>query len=387
MLMSVADIADQFNAQAASLARELLPNGHKAGNKWMASGISDTGKSASLAVELSGTRIGHWTDYGNARAGEDHGDMIDLLALKRFGGDRKMALQDVKRRLGIEDRFAGAPMPKMDPQEIERRAAEQRARDEARAADERAERLQKIKGAVALYLHRDTQALKGTPAAAYLANRGLTCAPVGEWPGALRYHPEVWNREHRVKMHAMLAQVLAWNGSKQIHVATHRTYIQHSKSRGWTKIDGGNARMALGPWGGGFIPINKGSSGKSMTQMAADEPVYMAEGIEKCIAIRMKMPGARIISGLNLRNMGAIILPPNAKRLIMVVDNDKDDAELVSLERAIARQQARGLHVQLVRPPLPYKDIDEWMIAVAPHPAQPDQHMNAAVQIEQGRAA
>jgi hypothetical protein len=114
-----------------------------------------------------------------------------------------------------------------------------------------------------------------------------------------------------------------------------------------------------------------------MTDMPAEEPVYMAEGIEKCIAIRMKMPGARIISGLNLRNMGAILLPPACRRLVMVVDNDKDDAELVSLERAIASQQARGMAVQLVRPPLPYKDIDEWMIAVAPH----------AVPLKQGQAA
>jgi hypothetical protein len=376
MLVSVAEIADQFNAQAVSLARELLPNGHKAGNKWMASGIDDSGKSASLAVNLSGAQIGHWTDYGNARAGEDHGDMLDLLALKRYGGDRKAALQDAKQRLGIIDSWTG-PMPKANPEEIERRAAEQRAREDARAAEEMAERENKMRGARSLYLHADTKAVDGTPVEAYLHGRGLSPAPIGAWPGSLRHHPEAWNREHGVKMHAMLAQVLAWNGSKQIHVATHRTYIQFNAKKGWTKIDGRNARMALGPWGGGYIPINKGSSGKSMTQMQSDEPIYMAEGIEKCIAIRMKLPGARIISGLNLRNMGAILLPPAAKRLIMVVDNDKDDAELVSLERAIARQQARGLHVQLVRPPLPYKDIDEWMIAVAPE----------AVKLEQGRAA
>lgn len=376
MLISVAEIADQFNAQAASLAKELLPNGHKAGNKWMASGIDDSGKSASLAVNLSGNNIGHWTDYGNARLGEDHGDMIDLLALRRFGGDRKAALQDVKQRLGIEDNWSGAVV-RPNPEEMAKRADEQRAREEARAAEEMIERQGKMKGARALYLHSDTKALSGTPAEAYLRNRQLSNAPIGEWPGALRYHPEAWNREHGVKMHCMLAQVLAWNGTKQIHVATHRTYIQHSPSRGWTKIDGRNARMALGPWGGGFIPVNKGSSGKSMTGMHPDEPLYMAEGIEKCIAIRMKMPGARIISGLNLRNMGAILLPPQCRRLVMVVDNDKDDAELVSLERAIASQQARGLMVQLVRPPLPYKDIDEWMIAVAPE----------AVPLEQGRAA
>ena len=175
MLISVAEIADQFNAQAASLARELLPNGHKAGNKWMASGIDDSGKSASLSLELSGRKIGHWTDFGNARAGEDKGDMIDLLALKRFGGDRKVALQDVKRRLGIVDAWRGAPLCKPDPQEIERRAAAQRAREEQRAAEELAERMQKMRGARALYLHRDSMPIAGTPASAYLTNRGLKC--------------------------------------------------------------------------------------------------------------------------------------------------------------------------------------------------------------------
>ena len=100
MLISVADIADQFNAQAASLARELLPNGHKAGNKWMASGIDDSGKSASLAVELSGRKIGHWTDFGNARVGEEHGDMIDL-SMRLFGDSLHETLKGFAEMLGM----------------------------------------------------------------------------------------------------------------------------------------------------------------------------------------------------------------------------------------------------------------------------------------------
>ena len=376
MLISVAEIAERFNAQAASLARELLPNGYKSGNHWMASGIDDTGKSASLFVYLSGPRIGHWSDAGNAKADEDRGDMIDLLALRRYGGDRKAAVQDAKQRLGIIDNFSkDAPRP--SAAELAAREAEARARADKRAAEEHAERASKIRGAKALFLHDKAKLVAGTPVERYLRNRGLSDAPIGEWPGSLRYHPEAWNREHGVKMHAMLGMVLAWDGSKQVHVATHRTYLQHCSKRGWTKIDGKNARMALGPWSGGYIPINKGSSGKSMTDMHPDEPVYMAEGIEKCIAIRMKMPGARILSGLNLKNMGRVLLPPQARRLVMVVDNDIDPREGAALERAIAQQQARGLTVQLVRPPLPYKDIDEWMIAVAP----------GAVPLQQGRAA
>lgn len=368
-LRSVADIADEFNGHAKSLAKELLPNGYLGGNYWMASGVDDSGKSSSLALCISGARIGHWTDYGNAAPGEDRGDMIDLLAIRRFGGDRKKALQDVKRRLGIEDKWSG-PAPVVSPQERAAQAEAARQRELARQAEEQQERHGKIRGARALFLHQDAKPVAGTPAERYLQGRGLSPAPLGEWPNSLKYHPEVWNREHKVKIYAMLGQVLAWDGKAQRHVATHRTYLQNVIGKGWIKIDGPNARMALGPWGGGYIPINKGSSGKSMTDMHPDEPVYMAEGIEKCIAIRMKMPGARIISGLNLRNMGAVLLPPQCRRLVMVVDNDKDERQLAALERAIARQQARGLHVQLVRPPLPYKDIDEWMVAVAPEAVQ-----------------
>lgn len=385
-LRSVADIADEFNGHARTLAPELLPNGFRSGNNWMASGIDDTGKSASLAVNLSGTAVGHWSDYGNARAGEDKGDMIDLLALKRYGGDRKAALQDAKQRLGIVDNWTGSSSaPKVSPEELARRAEETRARAQARQAEDMRKRSAKIRGARALYLHKATAPIEATSAERYLVARGMSALPIGAWPGALRFHPEAWNSEFSVKMTAMLGMVLAWQAGedgapgKQVHVATHRTYLQNCPRRGWVKIDSPlkRARAVLGPSWGGYIPINKGSSGKSMTAMHPDEPVYMAEGIEKCIGIRMKIPAARIIAGISLKNMGAIVLPPQCRRLVMVVDNDKGDDELVSLERAIAQQQARGLQVQLVRPPAPYKDIDEWMIAVAPDP----------VALEQGRAA
>jgi hypothetical protein len=266
-LRSVSDIADEFNRQAASLAKELLPNGYQSGNKWMASGIDDTGKSASLAVNLKGAKIGHWTDYGNARAGEDHGDMIDLLALRRHAGDRKLALQDVKRRLDIHDSFDRAA-PRPNPAELAARAEERRVAEEARAAEELAERTSKIRGARALFLHEKTAAIAASPAEHYLVGRQLSAAPIGEWPGALRYHPEAWCREAGVKIPTMLGQVFAWSGERQVHVATHRTYLQNCPRRGWTKIDSKNARMALGPWSGGYIPINKGSSGKSMTEMS-----------------------------------------------------------------------------------------------------------------------
>jgi hypothetical protein len=46
-----------------------------------------------------------------------------------------------------------------------------------------------------------------------------------------------------------------------------------------------------------------------MGKMTADEAVYMAEGIEKCLAIREIRPEYRIVAGVCLGNMGAIVFP------------------------------------------------------------------------------
>jgi len=367
-LSSVDDIFGEFNALAHELAKELLPNGYRAGNLWMASGIDDTGKSTSLAVNLSGAKIGHWTDYGSAAAGDDHGDMVDLLALKRYGGDRKAAIADARKRLG-KPLLYGRPPPKPSPAELAKRAEEARERDEKRAAEEAEAQSQKIRGARALFLNEKAIAIAGTPAERYLVDRGLSSAPIGAWPGSLRFHPEVWNKEHRVKMPAMLAMIVNADGQ---HIGTQRTYLQQDGGR-WTKIASKSARMILGLSRGGFIPIHKGSTGKSMRHMHPDEPIYGAEGSEKCLAIRMKMPAARICSLVSLRNMGLVVFPAGARRLVWCRDNDQGERELATLERSIAQQQARGMMVQMVAPPAPYKDIDEWMIAVAPEPVSPAQ--------------
>ena len=83
-------IAEKINAMARDLAPDLLPNGHynQGRDKWMFSGIPDTGKSASAWVHLSGPNIGKWFDMGNAAPGEDKGDMLDLLRLKLGQADR-----------------------------------------------------------------------------------------------------------------------------------------------------------------------------------------------------------------------------------------------------------------------------------------------------------
>lgn len=359
-MISVSEIAERLNDQAATLAPDLLPNGHRAGNKWMASGIADTGRSASLFVHLSGARIGHWCDMGNAAPGEERGDMIDLLRLV-CGLDAKGAVDEAKRRLGIQDEFTpGAAKP--DAALLAARAEEARARAVLRQAQDDQEREVKIRRAKQLYLAGE--AILGSPAAAYLQGRLIEPGPA--WPGVLRYHPEVWCSPERCKVPALLAAIYRADGQQ---IGTHRTFLQRDPKRGWVKIDSPNAKMVLGTMWGGFIPINKGSSGKSMAKMAQEEPVYVTEGIEDALVVRMMKPEARIVAAISLGNIGAIVLPPAAAKMVVVADRDPSARAQDQLERSIAQQQARGLIVQLVMPPEshdgePVKDVNDWHRAI-----------------------
>ena len=363
MVIAVSDIADRLNQKARTLAAELLPNGHKAGNYWMASGIDDTGHSASLAVNLTGARIGHWVDHGNARAGEDKGDMLDLVRLKQCGGDVKRAVDWAKAHLGIEDDFKPDSRPKPSREEQQARVAEARARLEEREAQFEQERSVKAKRAKALFLGGGP--IAGSPVELYLENRGIRRVAVdGEltWPGSLRYEPECWCRPVGAKVPAMLAGIFDAQGSQ---IGTHRTFLQRDRRRGWTKIDSPNAKMVLGNVRGGFVPIHKGSSGKSMREMREGEAVYVTEGLEDALTVRMHLPGARIVCGISLGNIGSIVLPERAGELVIVADRDSNPKAQDTLERSIAAQQARGMAVKLVFPPEGIKDMNDWHLALA----------------------
>lgn len=354
-LLSVSEIEQRLREHAESIARECIPNGIVDGNYFKAGDVHG-GPGDSLVLYLQGERQGTWRHW----AGTDAGDMLDLIEKSMGLAGKGEAVAEAKRMLGIEDDWRPGAARRIDPAEQARRAA-QLARDKAerqRQADET--KALKIKRAKAFYLSPAARPIAGTPAEAYLLGRGRLPGADGEWPGVLRFHPEAWCKEARVKVPAMIAAVYRADGSQ---IATHRTFLQPCPRRGWTKLDVKEPRKVLGPSWGGFIPIHKGASGKAMARMPEGEAVYMAEGIEKCIAIRELRPEFRIIAGINVGNMGAVVLPPAAKRLVIVADRDEKQSAVDALERTIAQQAARGLDVRLVVPPRPYKDIDEWVDA------------------------
>jgi hypothetical protein len=357
-MISVSDIEARLRARAEELAHELLPAARREG-AYCKAGSIDGEAGNSLVLYLAGERRGKWRDY----ASDEHGDMLDLIAATQRLESKAAAVAWAKAWLGIED------TPRKAPSSAERLEASERHRARVLAQQKREaeERASKIQSAKALYLAPGSVAIAGTPVEWYLRRRLLEPARVkpGEpatWPNVLRYNREVWHGREQRKFPAMLAAVYLADGTQ---VATHRTYLQNSPRHGWVKIDCPDCRMVLGPSGGGFIPINKGASGKSMRLMPAGERVFITEGIEDALVVRMKIPDARVICGISLSNIGAIVLPPAAKEIVLVCDRDENERAQAELERAIGRQQARGLKVFIAMPPPGIKDYNDWLRVLA----------------------
>lgn len=350
--ISVDEIEQLLRAQVETLGRELLPNAKVDGRHLCVGSLSGE-PGQSLKINLQGPKRGLWADFSALGSEEGGGDCIGLIRMIKFGGDVAAAVQWAKSWLGIDD---------LDPERLETRRREVRAQAAADEVLAAAEKEQKRKRAVAMWM--GGKPIAGTPAEWYLRGRGIDIGLLGTWPGSLRFHAEIWNRELGHKIPAMLACMVTPEGK---HVATHRTYLTHDERKGWVKLDSPNAKMVLGGSFGSFIPLRKGASGKSMADMPEGEPFYISEGIEDALTAAMARPGLRIGASYSLGNIGSIDFPGAMGPLRVMADRDEYGSQAADLlERVIRRQQAKGVHVQLILPKPPFKDLNDWLRAALP---------------------
>lgn len=374
--ITIREIAQGLNARVSSLAPELLPNGHRHGRFWQTSSIDDikTG-SYSLKVNLNGARQGCWTDFGAAPGMvERSGDMLTLLALRRFGGAHKEALAAAiawaKSWLGLDD---------LDPARLATVRREAAAREIEADADALAETEGKRRYATALW--REAVPIAGTPALVYLEGRGIDFARLGRVPGSLRYHPAVWCPVRRGKHPAMVACIMGLDQPPLRGV--HRTYLDVSGGKSGpvkaikiaTGPDGKvrvaqpgdlkpkSHKLTIGPYQGGCIPLWKGACPRTLRDLADGVAVYASEGIEDGLSVALASPDRRVVAAVALANLGGLELPPQAGPLVIIGQNDAIDGKAVAaVESAIARQQAGGRAVQTMFPPAGFKDFNDVLM-------------------------
>lgn len=351
-LAEIRDICAALNAAAPSLAPMLLPNGVRDGRHWKTSSVDDvkTGR-YSLVCDLDGPDCGQWKDFGGHRAGEGHGDMLDLVRIVKCGGDKTAAIGWARSYLGIS---AG------DGRQFEKLRAEGQRRAAVRDEEAAAEAARKRDKAKGLWLRgiplSDRQS---APAVDYLYSRGIDIRKLGKAPGALRYLDACFNGEAGKPLPAMVATILALDGQQ---LGTHRTWIAQVQGA-WAKHPRlADAKKTYGPSLGGHIPLWKGVHDCTLREIPAGTDVYVSEGIEDGLSIAMADPSRRVIAAVSLSKLGALQLPAEIGQLVVIGQNDGKAAKAVdSLEVGVGALQARGVKVAIIYPPAPYKDFNEWL--------------------------
>jgi hypothetical protein len=299
----ITELAACLAENAEAVCRRYLSNGRRQGRYWRVGDVHNSA-GASLYLRLTGPvsgrgRRGKWTD---AATGE-HGDLLDLIRLNRGHDDWRETLDEVREFLRLPRPAAPEPAPRRDNgPEAGRNAAEAARR-----------------------LFRMGQVLTGTPAATYLAGRGLGFA-IGA--PALRYHPRCYHRlaDGTTVQHPALLAAVTDRAGRITGLA--RTWLARD---GRGKADLPEPRRSLGGLLGNAVRF----AGSVPDMLVA------GEGLESVLSVRRLLPALPAVAGLSANHLAALLLPPGLRRLYVARDHDAEG--LRAFERLKHRAEAAGV--------------------------------------------
>jgi hypothetical protein len=317
------------------LGRRLLPGGHWVSHWWRAgSTAGEPGQSLGLDCGR-GPKRGEWRDFA---AGDEHGDLLDLIAVAAVtgcNGDKAKAMR------WAHDFLHAPPPPSTQPPG---------ARPRERTSEDTAGYLRDI--------WREARPLaQGDLVWRYLGGRGVDLACLPALP-MLRAHPGLWHSAARRRFPAMLAAMAGADGARI--PALHRT---------WLAVKGGVVgkapvelpKMTLGHYHAGCIPLARGATGRPWRDPAPGELVAIGEGIEDSLSIAVARPAWRVACGVSLSNMLGMALPAAIGEVVIVAQNDEAGSKAALLLPRVARHfQRLGKTVQILRPRDPaVKDVND----------------------------
>lgn len=154
------------------------------------------------------------------------------------GRNGRLVLDCKKSACAFLDILVAAGLRSGDYQSPDAAMLAQREREAKAEASKRAEQAKRV--------WQEAQPVEGTPAAAYLRGRGITC----DLPRTLRYHPETWHGPTARRYPALVAAV---QGAAL--PAIHRTFIRPDGG-GKAGLDGGD-KMMLGATAGGAVRLTE----------------------------------------------------------------------------------------------------------------------------------
>lgn len=339
-LVPIETIVDMLGARALELCQKLLPGGVREGPEWRVGSLAgEPGRS--MAVHLSGSKAGVWSDFASGECG----DALDLVAQVLFRGNKVDAIKWARGWLGLDG---------TDPDSLKatRRAIEAREkRLDEEPSDEELRR-----AAFRIFLSAQER-LAGTPVMEYLRGRGLDLALLGRQPRALRFHPKLWCDEARRHFPAMVAAVVDGAGK---FVAVHRTWLERQSDGRVVKAPLLEPKKTLGRYRGGAIHLWRGASGKRISEAPPGSALDLTEGIEDGLSVALRCPELRVWAAVATANMRNLVLPPAIEEVVIWAQNDPPGSRAaLSLEKACAAFHAQGKRVRLARPPEGVKDVND----------------------------
>lgn len=347
---SFAEIKALLQSSILSLARTLAPKGERSGKWWVASNPTREDAKPSFGIGLTGVP-GAWCDFATG----EKGDVFDLIAyingLPSMKTDVKPTLDWARAFLGIN----GASAPVVQ-QRIREATAEAGRREQE--ATERA--IKNKRRAKAIYLDAKKAQFDLTPAAIYLAGRGLDVRQLSRLPGCLGYLPEMWHSDTNTKWPVMVAGFTNDAGET---IAVHRTYLQPDGSG---KAPISPQRKIWPSFEGAAIRLWRGMRGLSIDAAAKQglrETLVIVEGVEDGLAVALSAPQYRVWCAGSLSNIANIKLPECVDEVIVCADNDwgKKQAQQL-LDRGVAALISQSVAVKVARSNRG-KDMNDALVA------------------------
>ena len=294
-----------------------FPNGRRNGDEWRLANINGAAprKNGSCVITLRGEHAGDWIDFDGGQGG---GPLSTLEQATGFKG---------------RDLFAYAA-------DLVGWSAAAPARREPSAASAKPEKDSARE--IEIILSRALP-IAGTPGEAYLRARGLTVPP----PSDLLFHPDLAHWDTRTGFPAIVGLVRDRSGSV---VALHRIYLRPD---GATKAEVEKPKKMLGRVGGGAVRL---------APIGDDAVLGLSEGIETALAVMTACPGMAVWATLSATNLEQVVLPPEARRVVLLADHDASGAGLRAAEAAARRLVAEGRSVAIALPRAEGDDFNDLLM-------------------------
>jgi putative DNA primase/helicase len=175
----------------------------------------------------------------------------------------------------------------------------------------------------------------------YLQSRAITLPA----PPSLRYSP-LCPHPDKIRLPAMLAKIV--NIDDEL-IGVHRTYL---RGDGRGKADNPTQKASLGSFKGGAIRLGA---------VRPDDWLIFAEGIETTLSA-MQIYNCAGWSAISVSGLDALILPPEAQKILLCADRDRNGIGEKRARAAAIRWVREGRRVRLALPPENFKDFNDALI-------------------------